>query len=78
MRVLVTGGCGLIGSAAVRFLVSTGHEVLNIHKLTYAGDLRTVAAVAGSPNYRFEKMDILDQEGIASCFRQFAPTRFFI
>ena len=74
MRVLVTGGCGFIGSAAVRFLVSTG---LNIDKLTYAGDLRTVAAAAGLPNYPFEKMDILDQEGIAGCFRQFAPHAVF-
>ena len=63
MRFLVTGGCGFIGSAAVRILVGAGHQVLNIDKLTYAGDLRTVAAVAGSPNYRFEKMDILDQSG---------------
>jgi dTDP-glucose 4,6-dehydratase len=75
MRVLVTGG--FIGSAAVRFLVSTGHEVLNINKSTYAGDLRTVAAAAGLPNYHFEKMDILDQEGIAACFRQFAPHAVF-
>ncbi len=63
MRILVTGGCRFIGSAAVRFLVGAGHEVLNIDKLSYAGDLRTVAAVAGSPNYHFEKMDILDQSG---------------
>jgi dTDP-glucose 4,6-dehydratase len=73
MRFLVTGGCGFIGSAAARILVSAGHQVLNIDKLTYAGDLRTVAAVAGSPNYRFEKMDILDQGGIAASFRDFAP-----
>ena len=41
------------------------------------GDLRTVAAAAGLPNYPFEKMDILDQEGIAGCFRQFAPHAVF-
>jgi dTDP-glucose 4,6-dehydratase len=41
------------------------------------GDLRTVAAAAGLPNYHFEKMDILDQEGIAGCFRQFAPHAVF-
>jgi dTDP-glucose 4,6-dehydratase len=73
MRVLVTGGCGFIGSAAVRILVGTGHQVLNIDKLTYAGDLRTVASAAGSPHYRFEKMDILDTDGVASCLRDFAP-----
>ncbi|NOJ43547.1 dTDP-glucose 4,6-dehydratase [Bradyrhizobium australiense] len=77
MRVLVTGGCGFIGSAAVRFLVGAGHHVLNLDKLTYAGDLRTVAAVAGSPNYRFRKMDILDQRGVAASFKDFAPQAVF-
>ena len=77
MRVLVTGGCGFIGSAAVRILVNAGHKVLNIDKLTYAGDFRTVAAVAGSPNYRFKKIDILDQNGIAASFRDFAPQAVF-
>jgi dTDP-glucose 4,6-dehydratase len=77
MRVLVTGGCGFIGSAAVRTLVGAGHQVLNIDKMTYAGDLRTVAAIVGSPNYCFEKMDILDQRGIAASFRDFAPQAVF-
>jgi dTDP-glucose 4,6-dehydratase len=77
MRVLVTGGCGFIGSAAVRSLVYKGYEVLNIDKLTYAGDLRTVASATGSPNYHFEKMDILDRRGVTSCFRDFAPDAVF-
>ena len=77
MRFLVTGGCGFIGSAAARILVGAGHQVLNIDKLTYAGDLRTVAAVAGSPNYHFEKLDILDQNGISALFRNFAPQAVF-
>jgi dTDP-glucose 4,6-dehydratase len=77
MKVLVTGGCGFIGSAAVRILVGAGHQVLNIDKLTYAGDLRTVAAVTGSSNYRFEKMDIIDQSGIAASFSDFAPQAVF-
>jgi dTDP-glucose 4,6-dehydratase len=77
MRFLVTGGCGFIGSAVVRILVRAGHQVLNIDKLTYAGDLRTVAAVSGSPNYRFEKIDILDQEKISASFGDFAPQAVF-
>jgi dTDP-glucose 4,6-dehydratase len=77
MRVLVTGGCGFIGSAAVRILVGAGHEVLNIDKLTYAGDTRAVAAVAGLPTYHFEKMDILDRERVAGSFRDFAPQAVF-
>lgn len=77
MRVLVTGGCGFIGSAAVRILIGAGHDVLNIDNLTYAGDLRAVAAITGSPRYRFEKMDILDREGIARSFSEFAPQAVF-
>ncbi|NOJ50678.1 dTDP-glucose 4,6-dehydratase [Bradyrhizobium archetypum] len=73
MRFLITGGCGFIGSAAVRYLVQAGHQVLNIDKLTYAGDSRTVAAVADFPNYRFEKRDILDRDDIAVLFQRFAP-----
>jgi dTDP-glucose 4,6-dehydratase len=77
MRVLVTGGCGFVGSAAIRILVGAGHQVLNIDKLTYAGDTRAVAAVAASPTYRFEKMDILDREGVTGSFRDFAPQAVF-
>jgi dTDP-glucose 4,6-dehydratase len=77
MKVLITGGCGFIGSAGVRILVDAGHHVLNIDNLTYAGDLRAVASVAGSPGYRFEKMDILDRDGIVRCFREFAPQAVF-
>ena len=77
MRALITGGCGFIGSAAVRILVNAGHQVLNIDKLTYAGDPRTVAPVAGSSNYRFEKTDILDQRSLANLFADFAPDSVF-
>jgi dTDP-glucose 4,6-dehydratase len=77
MRVLITGGCGFIGSAAVRDLVEAGHQVLNIDKLTYAGDLRTVSTVASLPNYRFEKLDILDQGRLATLFADFAPDAVF-
>jgi len=54
-------------------LVNANHQVLNIDKLTYAGDLRNVAAVANSPNYRFEKLDICDRPNIARSFSDFAP-----
>jgi dTDP-glucose 4,6-dehydratase len=77
MRVLVTGGCGFIGSALVRSLVNAGHQVFNIDSLTYASDLRTVAAAACSANYQFEKFDILDQSKMISSFRDFAPEAVF-
>lgn len=77
MKALVTGGCGFIGSALVRRLVEAGHSVLNIDKLTYAGDLRTVAAVAGRPNYQFNRSDITDQAAVVEAFRSFQPDAVF-
>jgi dTDP-glucose 4,6-dehydratase len=77
MRVIVTGGCGFIGSAAVRILVRNGHQVLNIDKLTYAGDPRTVAEVASSLTYSFEKLDICNQSGVKAAFGNFAPQAVF-
>ena len=59
--VLVTGGAGFIGSAVVRRLVGyTKATVLNVDKLTYAGNLDNLVTVAGQPNYRFIKADIAD------------------
>jgi dTDP-glucose 4,6-dehydratase len=77
MRILVTGGCGFIGSAAVRMFVNAGHRVLNVDKLTYAGDLRTVAALAHSPNYDFRKLDICDQPNVAKLLVDFSPQAVF-
>ncbi|PSM18282.1 dTDP-glucose 4,6-dehydratase [Nitratireductor sp. StC3] len=74
MRALVTGGAGFIGSALVRRLVSESVEVFNIDKLTYAGDLRTVADVAAAPNYQFLQADICDGALMSSAIRDFRPT----
>ena len=75
MRFIVTGGAGFIGSAVVRRLVAQGAEVLSIDKLTYAGDLRSVAECQGRPHYRFLHADIADGAAISSAFRDFAPDR---
>jgi dTDP-glucose 4,6-dehydratase len=57
MRFLVTGGAGFIGSALVRYLVSEKHyEVLNVDKLTYAGNLASLASVQHHSNYRFLRL----------------------
>lgn len=72
-RVIVTGGAGFIGSAVVRMLVSEGVEVLNVDKLTYAGNLSSVASVADKPNYRFLKADICDAEAMVRAFADFRP-----
>ncbi|MEQ8833748.1 MAG: dTDP-glucose 4,6-dehydratase [Miltoncostaeaceae bacterium] len=65
MRILITGGCGFIGSQFVRLAVGRGHEVVNVDKLTYAGNPANVADVAGDPGYRFVHADIADAEAMA-------------
>ena len=60
MRLLVTGGCGFIGSAFVRLALARGAEVVNLDKLTYAGNPANVADVADDPATRFVHADIAD------------------
>ena len=60
-RVIVTGGAGFIGSSLIRYLVTHGlAEVLNIDKLTYAGNLSSLKSVEADPHYHFQKVDILN------------------
>jgi dTDP-glucose 4,6-dehydratase len=74
MRVLVTGGAGFIGSAVCRhFILDLGYEVVVIDKLTYAGNLTSLAPVEGSPNYVFEKSDICDADAMKSIFSRYQP-----
>ncbi|MFN8120984.1 MAG: dTDP-glucose 4,6-dehydratase [Thermoleophilia bacterium] len=65
MRILLTGGCGFIGSAFVRLALSRGHEVVNVDKLTYAGNPANVAEVAHEEGYRFVHADIGDAAAMA-------------
>jgi dTDP-glucose 4,6-dehydratase len=75
MRVLVTGGAGFIGSALCRFLVGKlGIAVLNVDRLTYAADVRSLGAVNGHARYRFERADICDRAALDAAFATFAPT----
>ena len=69
MRVLVTGGAGFIGSAVCRHLVAQGHDVLNVDKLTYAGNLASLKSVDNRPNYRFVQADIGDGETMLEAMR---------
>lgn len=73
MKVLVTGGAGFIGSSVVRRLLSDGHGVVNVDKLTYAADLTSLAAVAQHPGYALEKVDICDAPALAEVFARHRP-----
>ncbi len=74
MRILVTGGAGFIGSALVRHLIGeTGHEVLNLDKLTYAGVLTSLAPIDNSPRYRFVRGDICDADLVGRLLAEFRP-----
>lgn len=74
MNILVTGGAGFIGSAVIRHIINdTAHNVLNIDKLTYAGNLESLAEVSDNTRYQFSKTDICDQPEIAELFHCFQP-----
>lgn len=74
MIVFVTGGAGFIGSAVIRQLVrETDDIVVNIDKLTYAGNLESLREVAVSPRYKFEKVDICDAARMGRLFQKYQP-----
>ena len=74
MKILVTGGAGFIGSAVIRHIIkSTDSEVLNIDKLTYAGNLESLIEVENSPRYHFKQVDICDANSIEQVFNKFQP-----
>lgn len=73
MKLLVTGGCGFIGSAVVRLAVARGHEVVNLDALTYAANQANLASVASSNLYSFELADIRDRAALDRIFATHAP-----
>ncbi|MCG4452420.1 dTDP-glucose 4,6-dehydratase [Pseudomonas sp. MMS21-TM103] len=74
MRILLTGGAGFIGSALIRHLLSdTTHQVLNLDKLTYAGNLESLASVADQPRYQFVQADIGDSAAVSRALAEFQP-----
>lgn len=74
MKIIVTGGAGFIGSAVIRHLIkNTDHQVINLDKLTYAGNLESLREVSDSPRYHFEQADICDREAIERIFTTHQP-----
>lgn len=74
MNFLITGGAGFIGSAVIRHLIgNTKHVVANVDKLTYAGNLDSVAAVTSSERYYFYQVDICDRVALDAVFSEFQP-----
>ena len=73
-KILVTGGAGFIGSAVVRHIIeNTQDGVVNVDKLTYAGNLESLESVENNPRYAFEQVDICDAKALARVFEQHQP-----
>ena len=74
MKILVTGGAGFIGSAVIRHIIqNTNNQVLNIDKLTYAGNLESLKEIDQHSNYEFKQIDICDTEQITAAIDAFRP-----
>lgn len=75
MRILVAGGAGFIGSNFIRYILGAHDDwsVVNVDKLTYAGNLANLADVAGDPRYRFHRADICDAAEVARIFAEEKP-----
>ena len=75
MRIIVTGGAGFIGSALVRFLVASGHHVLTIDALTYAGNRASLRDVEGNPRHTFLHANICHRAVMSEAIGTFRPDR---
>jgi dTDP-glucose 4,6-dehydratase len=75
MNILVTGGAGFIGSAVVRHIIdNTDDQVINVDKLTYAGNVESLENIADSARYVFEQVDICDRAELDRVFNEHKPT----
>jgi len=74
MKIFVTGGAGFIGTAVIRHILhDTKHSVINVDKLTYAGNLESLTMISDHPRYQFEQVDICDTPEVARLFSQHQP-----
>ena len=73
-KLLITGGAGFIGSAVIRHIIdNTNHSVVNVDKLTYAGNLESLVSVENDSRYAFEQVDICDANEIKRVFNEHQP-----
>ena len=74
MNIIITGGAGFIGSTLVRHIINcTNHNVINVDKLTYAGNIGNLIDISSNKNYIFEKVDICDAKKINNIFEFHKP-----
>jgi len=73
-KLLITGGAGFIGSAVIRHIIgNTNHSVVNVDKLTYAGNLESLMSIESDPRYKFEQVDICDAGEVRRVFDKYQP-----
>jgi dTDP-glucose 4,6-dehydratase len=73
-KILVTGGAGFIGTAVIRHLINnSGYQVVNVDKLTYAGNLESLDSVSDNSRYQFEQVDICNSAEVSRVFQQHQP-----
>ena len=74
MKILVTGGAGFIGSALVRHIIdNTDNSVVNVDKLTYAGNLESLASITNNDRYSFERVDVCNKVELGRVFNDYKP-----
>jgi len=74
LKILVTGGAGFIGSAVIRHIIkNTNDSIINVDKLTYAGNLDSLVEIENDPRYVFSQIDICDAASIGQIFNEYKP-----
>jgi dTDP-glucose 4,6-dehydratase len=74
LRIIITGGAGFIGSAVIRYIINnTDYSIVNVDKLTYAGNLESLGSIGNDARYAFEQVDICDANEIKRVFNEYQP-----